>query len=125
IYGADHVVYAQNITDIDDKIINAAREENVPINVVTEKYTAALLEDLKGINVLPPTRQPKATDYIPQMIAMIQTLIENGHAYAADGHVLFNVPSYAEYGKLSRRDRDEQIAGARVDVAPYKKDPAD
>lgn len=120
-----NVVYARNITDIDDKIINAAAEQNVAIDVITKKYTTALLEDLKGIGTLEPDHQPLATDYVQGMIDMCKTLIENGHAYAADGHVLFDVPSYPEYGALSRRDRDEQIAGARVEVAPYKKDPAD
>ncbi len=120
-----HVVFAQNITDIDDKIIAKAAEEGVPTSVITQRYTDALLEDMKGLHVLTPDFQPKATDYIPEMIAMIENLISNGHAYAAEGHVLFDVPSYPEYGALSRRDRDEQIAGARVDVAPYKKDAAD
>ena len=125
VYGADHVVYARNITDIDDKIIKAARDENVPIDVITTTYTQALMDDIQGIYTLPPTFQPKATDYVPHMIAMIESLIAQGHAYAADGHVLFSVPSYADYGRLSRHGRDELIAGARVEVAPYKKDPAD
>jgi cysteinyl-tRNA synthetase len=125
IYGEKHVVYARNITDVDDKIIEAAKKENVAIDAITKKYTVGLLEDLKGVNALEPDFQPLATEYIPQMIAMIETLIANGHAYEAEGHVLFNVPSYKDYGKLSRRDRDEQIAGARVEVAPYKRDPAD
>ena len=124
-YGAEQVVYARNITDVDDKIINAAIEENVAIDVITDKYTNGLFEDVKGINTLLPDHQPRATAYIPQMIAMIQQLIDNGHAYAAEGHVLFDVPSYPAYGKLSGRSRDEQIAGARVEVAPYKRDPAD
>ena len=125
VYGDKNVVYARNITDVDDKIIEAAKKENVPIDVITKKYTDALYEDLKGINTLVPDHQPKATDYIPHMVKMIEALVANGHAYAADGHVLFNVPSYPDYGKLSGRDRDEQIAGARVEVAPYKRDPAD
>jgi cysteinyl-tRNA synthetase len=124
-YGADHVVYARNITDVDDKIIQAAAKENVSIDTITQKYTQVLLDDVAGIHTLEPTVQPRATAYIPHMIAMIESLIANGHAYAADGHVLFSVPSYDDYGKLSRHSRDELIAGARVDVAPYKKDPAD
>jgi cysteinyl-tRNA synthetase len=124
-YGAEHVVYARNITDVDDKIIQAAAKENATIDTITQNYTKALLADVSGINTLEPTVQPRATAYIPHMITMIESLIANGHAYAADGHVLFSVPSYADYGKLSRHSRDELIAGARVDVAPYKKDPAD
>lgn len=125
VYGAENVVYARNITDVDDKIMEAAQKENVPIDSVTKKYTDALLEDVKAINTLVPDHQPLATQYIPHMVAMIEKLIANGHAYEAEGHVLFNVPSYPAYGKLSGRDRDEQIAGARVEVAPYKRDPAD
>ncbi len=125
VYGDKNVVYARNITDVDDKIIEATKKENVPIDIITKKYTDALYEDLKGINTLVPDHQPKATDYIPHMVKMIEALVANGHAYAVDGHVLFNVPSYPDYGKLSGRDRDEQIAGARVEVAPYKRDPAD
>ncbi|HEY1096300.1 MAG TPA: cysteine--tRNA ligase [Alphaproteobacteria bacterium] len=125
VYGEKNVVYARNLTDVDDKIINAAREQNAPIHEITEKYTQAFWDDTAGLNSLSPTHQPKATDYIPQMIAMIASLVEQGHAYAADGHVLFAVTSYDDYGKLSRHSRDELIAGARVEVAPYKKDPAD
>ncbi len=125
VYGAEHVVYARNITDVDDKIIEAAKKENVAIDVITQKYTDALLQDIAAIHTLEPNVQPRATAYIPQMIAMIEKLIAGNHAYAADGHVLFNVPSFPEYGRLSGRDRDEQIAGARVEVAPYKRDPAD
>jgi cysteinyl-tRNA synthetase len=125
IYGADNVVYARNITDVDDKIIQAAKDENVSIDTITQKYTKGLLEDITAINTLEPTFQPLATAYIPHMIAMIKKLIEQNHAYEAENHVLFHVPSYADYGRLSGRNRDEQIAGARVEVAPYKKDPAD
>lgn len=124
-YGPEHVVYARNITDVDDKIIAAALEEKVSIGTITDKYTKGLLEDVQGINTLIPDHQPKATEYIAQMIAMTEQLIANGHAYAADGHVLFDVPSYPDYGRLSGVNRDEQIAGARVEVAPYKRDPAD
>jgi cysteinyl-tRNA synthetase len=124
-YGADHVVYARNITDVDDKIIDAAKREGVAIEIITKKYTEALHNDVAGINALSPTHEPLATDYIADMRTMIEKLIANGNAYVADGHVLFHVPSYPAYGALSRRNRDEQIAGARVEVAPYKRDPAD
>lgn len=120
-----NVVYARNITDIEDKIIAAAKEQGVEISTITDKYAAIYREDMGTLGVLPPDIEPKATDTIPGMIAMMQALIDNGHAYAAEGHVLFNVPSYAEYGRLSGRDRDDMIAGARVEVAPYKQDPAD
>lgn len=125
VYGADHVVYARNLTDVDDKIIQASIEQNVPINVITERYTQAFWDDTAALNSLQPTHQPKATAYIPHMIAMIENLITQGHAYAADGHVLFAVASYDDYGKLSRHSRDELIEGARVEVAPYKRDAAD
>lgn len=119
------VTFARNITDVDDKIIQGAKDENVSIDVLTKKYTDILHQDLLSLGCIAPDFEPKATDYLPQMIAMIERLIANNHAYAAEGHVLFSVPSYKDYGKLSGRNRDEQIAGARVDVAPYKKDPAD
>lgn len=119
------VTHVANITDIDDKIIDAARAANVPISDVTEKYTQIYNADMGALGVRTPHIQPKATDHVDGMIAMTQTLINNGHAYEADGHVLFNVPSFKAYGALSGRNRDEQIAGARVDVAPYKRDPAD
>jgi cysteinyl-tRNA synthetase len=124
-YGADHVKYARNITDVDDKIINAAEEGGEAIDAVTGRTTRAFHEDMAALGALEPTVEPRATQHIPQMIAQIERLIEAGHAYAADGHVLFNVPSMADYGKLSGRNRKEQVAGARVEVAPYKKDPAD
>lgn len=120
-----NVVYARNITDIEDKIIAAAKEQGVEISAITDKYAKIYRDDMGTLGVLPPDIEPKATETVPGMIAMLETLIANGHAYAADGHVLFNVPSYAEYGRLSGRDRDDMIAGARVEVAPYKKDPAD
>ncbi|MDX1709715.1 MAG: cysteine--tRNA ligase [Rhodovibrionaceae bacterium] len=125
VYGDDHVVYARNITDVDDKIIKASRESGEPIDSVTKRTTAAFHEDMEALGALPPTVEPRATQHIPQMIAMIERLIDDGHAYAAEGHVLFSVPSMPDYGQLSRRERDEMIAGARVEVAPYKKDPAD
>jgi len=120
-----HVVYARNITDIEDKIIAAAKEQGVEISVVTEKYADIYRHDMGVLGVLVPDLEPKATDTIPEMIAMMERLIEAGHAYAAEGHVLFNVPSYPDYGRLSGRDRDEMVAGARVEVAPYKKDASD
>ena len=119
------VVYARNITDLDDKINAAAAEEGVSIDVVSERYTKVYHQDMRSLGVLPRVVEPRATDHIAQMIAMIETLIEKGHAYHADGHVLFNVETFASYGALSGRDRREMIAGARVEVAPYKKDPAD
>ncbi|HKY95009.1 MAG TPA: cysteine--tRNA ligase [Kiloniellales bacterium] len=124
-YGADHVVYARNITDVDDKIIAASLESGEPIEQVTERTGRAYHEDMAALGVLPPTIEPRATQHIAEMIELIQRLIDKGHAYAADGQVLFNVPSMAEYGQLSRLNRDELVAGARVDVAPYKRDPAD
>ena len=120
-----HVVYARNITDIEDKIIAAAKAQGVDISVVTEKYADIYRRDMGALGVLAPDLEPKATDSVAEMISMMERLIEAGHAYAAEGHVLFNVPSYPEYGRLSGRDRDEMVAGARVEVAPYKKDPAD
>jgi len=119
------VIYARNITDIDDKINAAAAKEGVPIGVITSKFAAAYHEDLAALGVLPPDFEPKVTDHLPQIIAMIARLIESGHAYAAEGHVLFHVRSFADYGKLSKRDPKELMAGARVEVAPYKKDPGD
>jgi cysteinyl-tRNA synthetase len=120
-----NVVYARNITDIDDKINAAAAAQKVGIEAITSKFTAIYHDDMAALGVLPPTIEPFATDHVPQIIAMIEALIARGHAYPAEGHVLFNVPSFATYGQLSGRDRDDMIAGARVEVAPYKKDPAD
>lgn len=120
-----HVVYARNITDIEDKIIAAAKAQGVDISVITEKYADIYRKDMGTLGVLAPDLEPKATETIAEMIAMMERLIAAGHAYAAEGHVLFNVPSFAEYGRLSGRDRDEMVAGARVEVAPYKKDPSD
>jgi len=124
-YGAEHVVYARNITDVDDKMMAAAKARGVPTPVVAAEFEAAYLEDMGALGVQPPTMDPHATQHIPEMIALAETLIEKGFAYEADGHVLFHVPAFPDYGRLSRRSRDEQIAGARVDVAPYKRDPAD
>ena len=119
------LTYARNITDIDDKIIAAAQETGEDISAITEKYTRIYEEDMGALNAELPDERPKATQYIPQMIHMVETLIEKGHAYEADGHVLFNVPSMENYGELSNRTLDELIAGARVEVASYKKDPTD
>src|SRR6516165_1885749 len=125
IYGRDHVRYARNITDIDDRITAAARKNGEPIAALTARTTAAFHEDMAALGNLPPDIEPRATEHIPQMIAMIERLIARGHAYFAEGHVLFAVASDPDYGMLSRRSREEMIAGARVEVAPYKRDPAD
>ena len=125
-YGA--VRYARNITDVDDKINAAAQQQGVPISVITDKFAAAYREDMAALGVdgdFAPGIEPSAVAHIPHMIAMIQCLIDRGHAYAAEGHVLFAVESFSGYGKLSRRDTDEMIAGARVEVAPYKRSPGD
>ena len=125
IYGAEHVRYARNITDVDDKIIAAAREEGVPIEDITQKYAAIYREDTAALNVLPPVLEPAATGHMDTMIALVQKLIEAGHAYEADGHVYFDVPGFAEYGALSHRKREDMQAGARIEVADAKHDPAD
>lgn len=119
------VTYVRNITDIDDKIMTRASENKEPIEQLTERTAAAYQSDMARLGALPPDVEPRATQYVGEMIALIERLIERGHAYAAEGHVLFSVPSMDDYGRLSRRSRDELIAGARVDVAPYKRDPAD
>ncbi len=124
-FGADSLVYARNVTDVDDKIINSAREEGVDPSVITERYERFYLEDMGALGVAPPTIAPHATQEIGPMVAMIGELIAKGHAYEAEGHVLFHVPSDPDYGALSRRDREAMLAGARVEVAPYKRDPAD
>jgi cysteinyl-tRNA synthetase len=120
--------YARNITDVDDKINAAALEQGVPISTITDRFAAAYREDMAMLGVsgdFAPDIEPAATAHIPHMIAMIQRLIDQGHAYAAEGHVLFAVDSFPEYGKLSRRDPEEMLAGARVEVAPYKRNPGD
>ena len=119
------VVYARNITDVDDKINAAAAEQGVPITAITDRFAAAYREDMAALGVAPPDIEPAATAHIPQMIRMIEALIAQGHAYAAEGHALFAVDSYAKYGELSRRSTDEMLAGARVEVAPYKRAPGD
>ena len=117
--------YARNITDVDDKINAAASELGVAIGTITGKYTAAYRADMAGLGVAPPDIEPEATAHIPQIIAMIERLIASGHAYAAEGHALFAVGTFKDYGKLSRRDPEEMLAGARVEVAPYKREPGD
>jgi cysteinyl-tRNA synthetase len=124
-FGENSLVYARNVTDVDDKIIAAAEKEGVDPSVITERYERHYLEDMGALGVIPPDIAPHATQEIPAMIAMIERLIETGHAYEAMGHVLFSVPSDPDYGGLSRRDREAMLAGARVEVAPYKRDPAD
>lgn len=119
------VVYARNITDIDDKIIKACAETGEPMTALTQRFTDAFAEDMAALNALTPTIVPKATDHIGEMIAMIETLIDQGHAYEAQDHVLFAVESMPDYGKLSGRDLDDMLAGARVDVADYKRHPGD
>jgi cysteinyl-tRNA synthetase len=119
------VTYARNITDVDDKINRAAAEEGVGIDTIASRYTAVYHEDMAALGVAPPDIEPRATAHIPEMLDMIGRLVAAGHAYAADGHVLFRVKSFARYGELSRRDRRELLAGARVEVAPYKEDPGD
>ena len=126
LYPAPAVVtYCRNITDIDDKIMNAAAESGVSIEKLTQETTEAFHEDMAALGALPPDVEPRATEHIPQMITMIECLITNGYAYVEESHVLFNVPAMEKYGQLANRDMREMIAGARVDVAPYKKDPCD
>ncbi|MCL6739839.1 cysteine--tRNA ligase [Sphingomonas sp. RB56-2] len=124
-YPDAEVIYARNVTDVDDKIINSAREEGVDTSVITDRYERFYLEDMGALGVNPPTIAPHATQEIGPMVAMIERLVASGNAYEAEGHVLFSVPSDPDYGALSRRDREQMIAGARVEVAPYKRDPAD
>jgi cysteinyl-tRNA synthetase len=119
------VTYVRNITDIDDKIITAARERKIDIATVTQQTTQMYQEDMGALNALPPSVQPRATDHVGEMQEIIRILIEKGHAYAAEGHVLFSVKSDSTYGILSQVNHDEILAGARVDIAPYKKDPSD
>ncbi len=125
IYGDAHVTYVRNITDVDDKINARAAERGISIRELTEETARIYEEDVAALGNLPPSVTPRATEHIAQMIAIIQQLIAAGHAYEADGHVLFDVSSKSDYGKLSRRSLDEMIAGARVEVAPYKKNAMD
>jgi cysteinyl-tRNA synthetase len=124
-YGSDSVVHAANVTDIEDKIMAAAAQEEVPIETITNRYSRFYFDDLQALGVPRPDVVPLATQTIPEMVAMIERLIAAGHAYVAEGHALFDVPSLPDYGALSGRSMDEMIAGARIDVAPYKRSPAD
>ncbi len=119
------VVYARNFTDVDDKINAAAQEAALPISTITGRYIEAYHSDMAALGVLTPDLEPRVTEHIPEIIGFVERLIAQGHAYAAEGHVLFHVPSFSAYGALSGRNRDEMIAGARIEVAPYKRDPAD
>ena len=125
LYGEDHVRYVRNVTDVDDKINVRAAESGREIREITEETLRWYHEDMGALGVMRPTEEPRATEYIPDMVAMIERLIERGHAYSAEGHVLFSVGSFEEYGKLSGRSVEDMIAGARVEVAPYKRDPMD
>ncbi len=120
-----NVVYARNITDVDDKINAAAAEQNVPIDVISKRYTAAYHADMAALGVGQPSLEPRATDHIPCMIEMVEHLLQSKHAYEAEGHVLFSIESFSQYGALSRRDMREMIAGARIEVADFKRHPGD
>ena len=122
LYGADHVTYVRNITDVDDKINARAAERGISIRELTEETYRNFKDDVAALGCLPPTVEPRATEHIDEMKTLIERLIAAGHAYVAEEHVLFNVPSMPDYGKLSNRSLDEMIAGARVEVAPYKRD---
>ena len=124
-YGADHVIYARNVTDVDDKINAKAAKEGTPIGEVTSRYEAAYLDDMRRLNVSPPDIAPHVTDHMEAIVAQIGAIMDHGCAYAAEGHVLFDVSSYETYGRLSGRNLDDMIMGARVEVAPYKKNPHD
>ncbi|MEL7029380.1 MAG: cysteine--tRNA ligase, partial [Pseudomonadota bacterium] len=124
-YGPGQVVYGRNITDIDDKIIAAARETGEPISAITARFADIYRADMAALGVLPPSIEPHATGHIAEMIALVDRLLANGGAYAAEGHVLFDVTRFDGYGRLSKISSDDMIAGARVEVAPYKKNPSD
>lgn len=124
-FGEEHVTYVRNFTDVDDKINARARDTGRSIGEITDETTKWYLDDMAALGNLEPDHMPRATQYIPQMVTMIEDLIARGNAYAADGHVLFAVDSYAAYGALSGRSIDDMIAGARVEVAPYKRNPMD
>lgn len=125
VYGAEAVVYARNVTDVDDKINAKATAEGVAIKVITDRYLAAYHQDADALLALRPTLEPKATEHMGPIVEMIGQLVDNGSAYAAEGHVLFDTQAFPDYGALSGRDLDDMIAGARVEVAPYKRHPAD
>ncbi|MEO7276515.1 MAG: cysteine--tRNA ligase [Sphingomicrobium sp.] len=124
-FGQDSLAYARNVTDVDDKIIAAAAEEGVEPSAITERFERFYLDDMRALGVRDPDIAPHATKEIAPMVSMIERLVATGNAYVAQGHVLFSVPSDPDYGQLSRRDRDSMVVGARVEVAPYKRDPAD
>ena len=124
-YGAEHVTYVSNITDVDDKILNKHKETGKPIREITEQTYQWYVDDMAKLNVLPPNYRPRATEYIGEMIKLVERLLANGHAYEAEGHVLFDVDSMPNYGFLSGRTQKEMLAGARIEVADYKKNPAD
>jgi cysteinyl-tRNA synthetase len=125
LYGESHVTYVRNITDVDDKINARAAERNIQIRELTDETYKNFKADVAALGCLPPTVEPRATEHIEEMKALIERLVKSGHAYAAEDNVLFNVPSMPDYGQLSKRPLDEMIAGSRVEVAPYKKDPQD
>ena len=125
VYGPEHVTYVRNFTDVDDKINARAAESGRSIGEITKETTQWFLDDMAAVGALEPNAMPRATQYIAQMVTMIEELIARGHAYAREGHVLFRVRSYEDYGKLSGRSVDDMIAGARVEIAPYKEDPMD
>ncbi len=119
------VTFVRNYTDIDDKIINRANEESVPFNVISERYIKEFDIDMEALGIMVPEHTPRATEHISEMIEMIETLIEKGHAYVVEGDVYFDVSSFKEYGKLSGKDTDSLLSGARVDVDERKKSPVD
>lgn len=125
VYGKNNVTYVSNITDVDDKILNKHKETGKPIREITEQTYNWYIEDMKKLNVLAPNYRPRATEYIEEMIKLVELLIKNGHAYVAENHVLFDVDSMPKYGYLSGRSMKEMVAGARIEVADYKKNPAD
>lgn len=125
LYGKDHVTYVRNFTDIDDKIIEAAKNNKESISDLTQRTAKFYQDDMVALNALPPSHEPRATGYVEEMVAMISELLAKNHAYEAQNHVLFHVPSMQDYGGLSGRSLEDMIAGARVEVAPYKKHPAD
>lgn len=125
VYGKEHVTYVSNITDVDDKILNKHKETGKSIREITEQTYNWYIDDMKKLNVLSPNYRPRATEYIPEMIKLVELLLKNGHAYIADKQVLFDVDSMPNYGFLSGRSMKEMVAGARVEIADYKKNPAD
>src|SRR5947207_11893260 len=125
LYGPAHVAYVRNITDVDDKINARAAERGIEIRTLTEETYKNFKDDVAALGCLPPTVEPRATEHIEEMKVLIERLVAGGFAYVAEEHVLFSVPSMKDYGKLSKRSLDEMVAGARVEVAPYKRDALD